>query len=559
MAALLLFGLLGVASAQETENHVLVAVPAPGGVRIDGDLGDWDLSGTILACYDLAALRETHSVRVAAMHDPANLYLSFRFRDPTPMENWTNPALDPQGGWRGDAVQVRFQTDQVVHLTSWYDTERKLPWASLHYGMWEGDPSARDLNDALAKGVRVAFRKDPDGRGYVQEMAIPWGILTKAGKPPEPSFRCGMEFFWGAPKGRNWPEHRYADLVNAENPHRSFFWESTESWGRVELVRRGNLPPVPAARWKTAIESEAARFRTEGSVPIRYELPADGFATLVIEAQSGKRVRNLIADDPRKGGWNEDYWDGRDDQGNPAPPGDYRVRGLCHGPLHLEYQFTYGNPGIPPWLTPDGRGGWLSNHENPMAVAADAERVYIAAPMAEGACTLMALDKEGRKRWGVGGVAGGPLARMGPYLYMVIGGALSAFGVPAGEVRLVRYDAQTGAQVPFRNGDPYRTIARFDPKKAPPRREPEGKAIEEGTLDAAWCQRQTMGLAASGERLYASLYFENRIVVTDGEGNAVREIVLDHPAGLAAAPGGSLYAISGKRIVRLGSGGRPTD
>lgn len=560
-AVLLSLGLqaCGAALAQETDNHLLVAVPAPGPVRVDGDLGEWDLSGTIEACYDLSALRETHSVRVAAMHDGENLYLSFRFRDPTPMENWTSPALDPQGGWRGDAVQLRMETDQIVHLTSWYDTAGKRPWASLHYGMWEGDPAARDVNDALVKGVRVAFQKDRDGQGYTQEMAIPWRLLTKAGQPPERSLRCGMEFFWGGPKGMNWPQHRYADLVDARNPHRSFFWESKESWGRIELVRQGKLVPVSPEPRKAGSESEAAHFRTQGSVPIRYELPAEGFATLVIEDPSGKRVRNLIADYPRKGGWNEDYWDGRDDLGNPAPPGDYLVRGLGHGPLHLEYQFAYGNPGIPPWLTADGRGGWLSNHENPMAVAADGERIYVAAPMAEGACALMALDGEGRKQWGVGGVAGGPLARMGPYLYMVTGGALSAFGVPAGEVRLVRYDARTGAAAPFQDGSAFRTIARFDPKKAPPPREPEGKAVEEGSLDAAWCQRQTMGLAASGDRLYASLYFENRLVVTDGEGKAVREIALDRPAGLAADPEGRIYAISGSHLVRLGSEGRPVD
>ncbi|MDD4932597.1 MAG: FlgD immunoglobulin-like domain containing protein [Methylacidiphilaceae bacterium] len=547
----------GVIRAQETDNHLLVAVPPPGAVRVDGDLGDWDLSGTIEACYDLATLRQTHSVQVAAMHDAKYLYLSFRFRDPTPMENWTNPSLEPQGGWRGDAVQARFQTDQVVHLTSWYDTERKLPWASLHYGMWEGDASARDLNDALAQGVQVAFRKDPDARGYVQEMAIPWAILTKAGTAPERSFRCGLEFFWGGPKGMDWPEHRYADLVDARNPQRSFFWEATQAWGRIELVRQGRLSSASKGPEKTGPESEAAHFRTQGSVPIQYELPADGFATLVIEDASGKRVRNLIADFPRKAGWNQDFWDGRDDRGNAAPPGDYRVRGLCHGPLHLEYQFAYGNPGSPPWLTADGRGGWLSNHENPMAVASDGKQVYVAAAMAEGACTLMALDGEGRKRWGVGGVAGGPLARLGPYLYMVVGGALSAFGVPEGEIRLVRYDARSGEQVPFRDGSSYRTIARFDPKKAPPPREPEGKAVEEGSLDAAWCQRQTMGLAAVGERLYASLYFENRVIVTDGEGKPVREIALDRPAGLAAGPGGQVYAISGKTLVRIGVDGHP--
>ena len=100
--------------AQETENHVLVLVPAP--VK-SGSTESW-ATGISQARSRPATTwraRDTHSVRAAAMHDARNLYLSFRFRDPTPMENWTDLALHPQGGWRGDPVQVRIQTDRIVH------------------------------------------------------------------------------------------------------------------------------------------------------------------------------------------------------------------------------------------------------------------------------------------------------------------------------------------------------------------------------------------------------------------------------------------------------------
>ncbi|CAF0694318.1 FlgD immunoglobulin-like domain containing protein [Candidatus Methylacidithermus pantelleriae] len=558
----LIVGWLPGVLAQQTDNHILVAVPAPGSVRIDGDLGDWDLSGTIEACYDVAKLRKRYSVRVAAMYDHSAFYLSFRFRDPTPMENWVNPDLDPQGGWRGDAVQVRFQTDQIVHLTSWYDTQRKRPWASLHYGMWEEDSRARDLNDARSAGLQVAFRKASGGQGYVQELAIPWKLLTQSGVAPAHSFRCGMEFFWGGPKGSSWPQHHYADLIDAQNPQRSFLWEAPQTWGRIELVRQGNLAPVSGVTGEGNPRTESApgRFSTRGSVPIVYKLPSEGFVTLVIEDEKGRRVRNLIADYPRKAGWNQDFWDGRDDWGNALPPGNYTVRGLYHGPFHLEYVFAYGNPGVPPWITLDGHGGWLSNHENPMFVASDRNRIYVAAAMAEGACALMALDQDGRKCWGVGGIAGGPVARMGRYLYMVVGGALSASiaGIPAGEIRLVRYNPNNGDPVPFGDGSFFRVIGRFNPQKAPPPRNPEGEAIEQGGLGPAWCQRQTMGLAGCGNRLYVSLYFEDKVLVVDGEGKILGEIPLERPSGLATASNGDLLAISDRHLVRIDAAGRIT-
>jgi hypothetical protein len=40
--------------ATQTDNHGIHAVPAPGKVAIDGRLDDWDLTGKVVMCYDLA-------------------------------------------------------------------------------------------------------------------------------------------------------------------------------------------------------------------------------------------------------------------------------------------------------------------------------------------------------------------------------------------------------------------------------------------------------------------------------------------------------------------------
>ena len=72
-----------VAKPDHSRIHV---VPAPGTVTIDGDLGDWDLSGSILMFMDEAS-KETYSVRGAMMFDKDFLYIGARVKDPTPMVN----------------------------------------------------------------------------------------------------------------------------------------------------------------------------------------------------------------------------------------------------------------------------------------------------------------------------------------------------------------------------------------------------------------------------------------------------------------------------------------
>lgn len=241
--------------------------------------------------------------------------------------------------------------------------------------------------------------------------------------------------------------------------------------------------------------------------------------------------------------------------------GDYRVRGLFHRDFDLLYQFCYGNPGNPAWLTTDEKGGWLSNHENPFAVAADDTRIYVATPQAEGATTLLAVDYTGQRQWGFGNICGGVMARWGSYLYVLTGGyPYYSPGLPNDEVRLVRLDAATGRYAPYADGKPYHVIATLPPVDQwwlP--REPFGWTVANHAFSARWGQRQTMGLASDGKRLYASLYYENKIVVVDPErGEAVGSYAVEHPAGLACDAQGTLFAISGTTVVKVDAAGKPT-
>jgi len=110
LTALLIAALTGAASAQESANHLLHAVPPPGAVAIDGKLDDWDLSGRI-AVFPYYRTRSLQSVDVAAMYDKDCLYLALAWRDPTPMHNLTDPDAEAGMGWRNDCVQLRLITD----------------------------------------------------------------------------------------------------------------------------------------------------------------------------------------------------------------------------------------------------------------------------------------------------------------------------------------------------------------------------------------------------------------------------------------------------------------
>lgn len=551
---------------QETTNSFLRIVPAPGPVRIDGRLNDWDLSGSILCCYDLARLRNTHSVRAAAMYDARYLYLCFHFNDRTPLVNHIDPRQEPDGGWKADAVQVRIQTDRIAHITAWYYTDAREPAMHIHYGLWDAaSPGGQsDLPNALGAGALEAFHKDASGRGYVQELAVPWRLITSNGRRPalDTGFRMGLEFFWGSPKANDFPEHRYADLVNPNHPQRAFFWQNPDAWGTAVLERHGHLPPISSPASVPAAERYAELlYKTAGVVPIRYRLAATGFVTLVIETPGGRRVRNLIADYPRSAGWHTEYWDGTDDDNHVVPAGRYVVRGLFHKRFSLRYAFAYGNPGDPPYDNSTGTGGWLSNHAPPMGVYAGKERVYLSAAFAEGATAVMAADYNGKRLWGIGGINGGMMAEDGRYLYVLVGGPSVAWGgPPEDQVALLRIDAKTGKYAPWPDGKAMHSIASVPPPSGKtggwyrPNR-PEGELAATHGFTADWCQRQTMGVAVCGGHVYASLYYQDEVVEVDpATGTAVGSLALHRPAGLACGPGNILYAISSTQVVALRHG-----
>ena len=536
------------AAAQQTDNNALHAVPPPGKVVIDGKLDDWDLSGQIDVFANLRT-RGTYSTRVAAMYDRENFYLAIVWRDPTPMHNMVDSNFDIGSGWKSDCVQLRLKTDMVIgDVCCWYSTAAKHPVVNIQHGRFTGgrdketDVNAfQPLNDALKVGAQEAFAMGDDGKSYTQEIALPWKLITgqsaivkATGKPfkepkvygPGDSFNMGMEFLWGPPDGRTFPIHRYADLLMPGKSSREFFWTAENDWGPVTLEPKGNLklPKVEHAASAEYVQ------QTQGPVEFTYTMPHDGFATLVVDDERGRRVKNVIGMAPRSKGQQTDRWDGTDDTGKLMPPGTYRMRGLLHAGIDPAYEAGYGSPGVPPWETADGSGGWMSDHNPNVAVAAGNGMMLLAASGCEGGRALIGTDLNGRRKWGE-----------------------SKFQQIAA---VAADDRHAYAAMNMGHGSHHTSIGRVmlaDGKYAPFATKPEPQlVVPVATADEKATVR---GLAVVGDRLAVTLAGPDVVRFFDKDSMQPRgEVKLAAPGGLASDKAGKLFAVSGQTVVTIADG-----
>lgn len=197
--------------------------------------------------------------------------------------------------------------------------------------------------------------------------------------------------------------------------------EASDRYGAIEgLQAFVDLKdgPVPPRRAVSA----------EPPFKIPFTVPADGTLSMAIEGPDGRRVRNMIVREERKGGRYEQGWDLKDEAGRFVEPGTYKWKVLWHPGLQLKYQMTpYPNieanaPENSPWLNgASGPGGWLADHTPPSAGCAVGDRIFFAAPCAESGVALIECDLDGRKLWGHHNLAAwtgpGILASDGKALY----------------------------------------------------------------------------------------------------------------------------------------------
>lgn len=438
---------------RQTQNEGFFAVPAKGSVKIDGKLDEWDLSGQIWSYAD-TSVRDSFSVKTAAMWDADNLYLGFVWRDPMPLNSLIDSKFDAERGWMVDAVQLRVLAGkQPSWFTCWGFDHGKQPAVHTYYWADENKPAggktilrsaAKSGDVALGDGVESAYAPAPDGKGFVHELRLPWKLVYNeewrgaAGQ----TIRAGMEFIWGSETGKG-PMNRYADNMQPGMTSREFFWGGKNLWGDLTTV---------AASIKEPRKYVEGSLKPQGTIAVRAQVPADAATfSVVIDDTQGNRVRNLaggygVADftvaKEGKTATVEVMWDGLDEAGKLVPPGSYKVRGLTQGGLDGYYEMSFYNPGTPPWQTGDKRGAWGADHSSPRLVARSGENVIITCDFAEGGYGTFAVKPDGTKAWSE--IRGANvLAATEAHVYTVP----NDWG--ASGVQLLRMNAADGSFAPF--------------------------------------------------------------------------------------------------------------
>ena len=293
------FGTVDNMIGNQAQNEGISVVPAKSAPVIDGAFapGEWDFSGQIWSFADWD-VKEQFSVKTACMWDKDYIYMAFDWRDPLPLNSAVNPKDDPSHGWTADAVQLRVKTPRsLAWITVWgYDKGRRPAFHIALAGDGErmGQKTVKDKQLLLypdkpgvadmGEGVQLAYRMADDGKGFTQELRMPWTLLYNEDAhvaQAEDKFRMGVEFYWAGPTGCGWPYHSYKDNLQPGVTTRMFFWTATQVWGDVKLEKG----PVAKRVYRPQT------LKPEGTIPVRALVPSDReFFTVAIDDKDGNRV-----------------------------------------------------------------------------------------------------------------------------------------------------------------------------------------------------------------------------------------------------------------------------
>ena len=433
------WGLLQGAMATETEHTEFKILPAPGKVVIDGKFDDWDLSGSMFICSDVEDYRDQFASWQSAMYDADNLYLLTRWTDTTPMNNPGYCGSDM--GFQGDCLQVRFiiapsgvvpnprgdnktLNQRTTHVTAWSGKDgRNLIDLAYDLGANEGG-----IKDACKKGAQQAFTKNPDGKGYVQEIAIPWKLLTADGHSPKAGDTLIMTYepnFSTASKMRVSTKDLFRPNVT---PDRVFAFSAYSLWGLANLEAAGKVTPmsvrlsdtrtfpvkmengIPVVDWKGLYKID----KQEGFAKIDVDMPEDGFVSMIIKNADGQVVRNLVNAQFMTKGKQEILWDGLatpSDRkpGDPVPVGDYTWEAIWNKGISLTLEGWACNAGKAPFDSPGGN--WGGDMGDPVAVDSDGQTMVLGWAASEAGKAVVCTDLDGNVKWRHkrGGFGGAPL------------------------------------------------------------------------------------------------------------------------------------------------------
>lgn len=306
--------------------------------------------------------------------------------------------------------------------------------------------------------------------------------------------------------------------------------------------------PDPASWALFDLESYKEKVTTRRQeIRLTFKQPVEGKATLVIEDEAGRRVRNLVSGRSFAAGSHTVVWDGLDEKGTLVSRGNYRWRGITHPGIKPLYRMNFANGDEPTTES------WGPNHSTLHHAASNSEYVFFAAPVTEGGWALMALDSEGRFVQGYEhqhgfGIQHDAIAADEKYLYCAQDGF--AWGgrkdINPGEtdwkaawtLTVVRYDIASGKLVEFPGKR--HTIEVDKMEVGPGSAHPD---LEDFNLG---------GIAVHEGKLYVGSRDKNAVLIFDAEsGEQTYKIALAGVKHLAMGKD-HLYAATEQGIVRLG-------
>lgn len=561
-----LLTLSGFAGATQTENNTMRILPAPGQVAVDGRANDWDLSGGIFICDSVETQRDQYAVWLHTMYDAKGLYVLAHFIDQTPLNNPGQTIADY--GFAGDCLQMRFilapdtPNERTTHLTAWQGRDGR-DVMDLVFGKQFNEGT---LKDAKTQNAQQAFQKDADGKGYIQEVFMPWALLTKNGQAPRPGDRMIMTAepnFTVGTSGRMSIKDIFKPGVT---PDRVFTFMGSNSWGPATFEARGAVTPQPvrlsdAREFPVGLEGGALTVDWTGLIKskelpgfktIQFTMPQDGYISLHIKNAQGQVVRQLLNAAFYTKGAHEVKWDGLttpnwNAAGEPVPPGNYSWRALYHTGIGLKLRGWAGNAGSAPWDN-GPTTNWGGDEGPPAYAAAAGEQVFVGWSFAEAGKALLALDLQGNVKW--------KNSRQGMSGASLVAATDSAvYAVNSGENKtnyLYRLDAKTGAYTTWGTSNSPDLFPRDLWQKLQP-----ASAATPGNAAPAVAEKpgHIDGLAAYDQTVFLSFTKDDAIIVVDAPTGAALKLVkvpapgFMCPAHLGGAVAGRvpthLYVVSG--------------
>ncbi len=547
-------------------------------LAVDGDLGDWKPEAFVTMAADLDN-KERYAMAVAAAYDTEGLLLAVRYTDDTPLVNRVDPIGQPDKGWAGDSFQIRFITDpavavgtpresvqkdpaknaRVVHMTLWQNSDKKLPAVHVAYG-W-------DFNtQPVLTGAESLFKFATVDGGYVMEGRLPWALLRVEAPPaPGADWVMTLQGNWSG-GGVNDLGHSFYDLVCSAG----FPYQTSAAWGRGHFVMADEVASTLAAQQadEKRLWALPATEKPAVSIPVRYTNPAQGYVSLAITAKAGNArpggqiIRTLLTKAERPAGEQTELWDGLDDDGQPVPAGSYEIRALTQAGLKPRFVASVHNSGTPPWCTEDGTGSMSGDHGNPISAAADAAgNVYLLWTVNELGSGIQCMNAEGHKTWGGyldWGVFDGINTALAyddaaGVVYVAMDGANNN---PTARGGIYAFNAKTGRRASLCGGKDKVLVTEWSKellKNNTPSAQTARERMQAGDFGPADLGANLIALAVGGDRIYASLYLEDKIVALDkATGKVVESYPVAKPAGLAYdAARQRLYTVSGDTVVTL--------